>query len=615
MEWAEPHLSHHASETTSCVLSLCNTEFESNHFLAVGSNVGGVDLVNLEKREIIATYTEVHSDNVLGVDFSSPFEVLSYDKNKFIKTDTETSDRFTLLDNGSTIFSATHPFSSAPIVVSTSSGIHLMKSLTGESTKICEADNVSELCLLYDTNTLLTVRNDELGVLDIRNPSYIRSLGLSFGVQSMICNEQYLALISNKQVLYTFDLPLMSDSFKEHIPVTNAFPIRPCFYQNLVVVADGSGSIFTVDPNDDDFGMLQIDLDTPVVSITGSESEIAISFEDDIFVYSQLPYEPNLVRATYYEAEEEEAAEPAEGWIAQSEEIKIEEGDCTYEKYGYCDQAIYVCRDCMRESEPFGICEQCAKMCHKGHDVIPIGIRRRFRCDCGNDRARRPCSAMINAKTAINPHNKYGHNFFNRWCSCDGEDTGDMVQCICCSDWFHVPCIGMFPKEQSLPINEIPDFDDWSFVCKKCVDEKLTFLQKIPDKKPDDFLNDFINEASAENGFKRPPQDDKEGIGFSVLGGRWLPPGATDKFVDEPEYKAEFSKLDTTEEDKHLKRASRQAEYVDAMRTLYTGLFQQAAHQGKTVAQASDVREMMSRSVTEMIHRSEREHDNDEQQK
>lgn len=605
MEWAEPHLSHQASETTSCVLSLCNTEFESNHFLAVGSDVGGVDLVNLEKREIIATYTEVHSSNVLGVDFSNPFEILSFDKNKFIKTDTVTSDRLTLLDKGSTIFSSTHPFSTAPVVISTSDGIYLLKTLTGESSKICDADNVTEMCLLYDTNTLLTVRNNELGVLDIRNPSIIRSLGLGFGVQTMLCNETCLALISNTSMLCTFDLPFLKDSYKEHIPVTNSFPIRPCFYQNLVAVADGSGSLFAFDPNSDDFVMLQIDLDTPVVSIAGSDSEIAISFEDDIFVYSQMPFEPNLVRTTYFSGEEEEAAEPVEGWIAQSEEIETNEGECTYEKYGYCDQAIYICRDCIRESEPFGICAQCAKMCHQEHDVIPIGIRRKFRCDCGNDKARRPCSAMIKTKTAINPHNKYGHNFLNRWCSCDGEDTGDMVQCICCSDWFHVPCIGMFPKEQSLPINEIPGFDDWSFLCKKCVDERLTFLQRIPDKKPDDFLNDLVNEASIQNGFVRPPQDDKEGVGFSVLGGRWLPPGGIDKFTNEREYIAEFSKLDTTEEDKTLKRASRQAEYVNAMRELYTGLFQQAIDQGKTVAQASDVRGIMSRSVSEMIRRSE----------
>ena len=120
MNWGELHLSHHSTETTSCVLSLCNTEYESNHFIAVGKDIGEIDLVNLDSREIIAGYSEVHSDKVLGVSFLSPFEIISFDKNKLILTNALSSDRKTIFDNGSQIHAMTHPFASAPFVISTS---------------------------------------------------------------------------------------------------------------------------------------------------------------------------------------------------------------------------------------------------------------------------------------------------------------------------------------------------------------------------------------------------------------------------------------------------------------------------------------------------------------
>ena len=618
MHWEALHLSHHSTETTSCALSLCNTEYESNHFLAVGKNIGEIDLVNLDSREIIAGYSDVHSDKVLGVDFLTPFQIISFDKNKVILTDAITSDRKTLFDTGSTIYAMSHPFQSAPIVVSSSDGIYFVQN-NDQNVKICDSDNVTELCLLHDTNTLLTVRGTELGVLDFRRPEYIRSLGLSFGVVSMMCNETHLAVVSKTQTLYTFDLPLLKDSYKEHVPIFNTFPARPSFIGKLVCVADGMGSIFIIDPeNNEDFQSLSVQLDTPAVCLTANDSEIAIALEDDIFVYSQFPYEDNLVRAPYIDdeilAEEEENEQERDGWLNQSADIVAEQGECTYEKYGYCDQLIYVCRDCMRESEPFGICEQCAKMCHQGHDVRPIGIRHNFRCDCGNDRSRRPCSAMIKAKTATNPHNTYGHNFYDRWCTCDGPDEGSMVQCRCCSEWFHTStCIGMFPKGQSIPLEDIPELQDpdWIFICTECLNEKLTFLKNIPDSVPIDFLNELIAEASAELGFQRPKQDPENGVGFTVKGGRWIPIHKFEEFHDEPEYKQQFSKLDTTEEDKTLKRASRQDEYVNAMRELYMGLFQQARSQGKTVAQASDVHEIMNKTVTGMYIR-QHEHDDDD---
>ena len=618
MQWGELHLSHHSTETTSCVLSLCNTEYESNHFLAVGKNIGEIDLVNLETREIIAGFSDVHSDKVLGVDFLSPYEIVSFDKNKVVLTDAKSFDNKTLFNNGNEIYAMTHPFQSAPIVISCSDGIYSIQN-NGQNIKISDSENVKEICLLYDTNTLLTVRGNELGALDFRRPEIIRSLGLAFGVVSMISNEKHLAIISNNQTLYTFDLPFMKDSYKEHVPVFNAFPARPCFLGDLVCVADGMGSIFIVDPDIDDSETLPVQLATPAVSITANDSEIALSLEDDIFVYSQYPYEDNLVRTPYFDDElilaEEEENQEKDDWISQNDNIVAEHGECTYEKYGYCDQLIYVCRDCMKESsEPFGICEQCAKMCHQGHDVRPIGIRHNFRCDCGNNRSKRPCSAMMNAKTAFNPHNTYGHNFYDRWCFCDGPDEGSMVQCRCCSDWFHTStCLGMFPKDQAIPLEDIPDLKDpdWIFICSKCVDDKLTFLKDIPDEIPIDFLNDLITEASAELGFTRPKQDPENGVGFTVKGGRWIPANKFEMFSNEPEYIEQFSKIDPTEEDKTIRKASRQDDYVNAMKELYIGLFQQASRQGKTVAQASDVHDIMNKAASGKFRRR---HDSDEDQ-
>ena len=62
-------LSHHSIETTSCALALCNTEVESNHLLAVGSDTGSVDLVNLETRDLLLSLPNAHSNNIINIDF------------------------------------------------------------------------------------------------------------------------------------------------------------------------------------------------------------------------------------------------------------------------------------------------------------------------------------------------------------------------------------------------------------------------------------------------------------------------------------------------------------------------------------------------------------------
>ncbi|EAY03637.1 hypothetical protein TVAG_161760 [Trichomonas vaginalis G3] len=595
-------LSHHSTETTSCVLALCNTEFSDNCFLGVGSNLGGIDLVNLETRELLASYTEVHENNVMGIDFMSPFVLLSYDKSKLVKTDTVTSGRRTLFEPLETIYSGTISLHATNTIISSESGIYLIDDRT-EPTKLNNSIDITELAFSYDNTTLFTSQYGQLGCLDIRKPEHIQTCKLPVGVSSMACNENHLAIISKDSILYTFDLPLNPLSFREHIPILNTLPARPTFYNGLVVAADGCGSIFVVDPNSQDENYsLSVELATPAVSVAANSSCIAVSLEDDIYVYSHFDFEPNLVRAQFVnETEEEEEAH--EAWLTQVDTIKAEEGDCTYEKYGYCDQLVYVCRDCIKSDKPFGICEQCAKICHQGHDVRPIGVRRRFRCDCGNDRSHRPCSAMMKAKTCENPHNSYGHNFFDRWCTCDGPDTGGMVQCIVCSDWFHVPCIGLFPRDCPIKLDDVDCLDDWTFVCKKCLETRVTFLEKFPDHDPPDLFIDFVHESSVEHQFQHRNKDNYHGIGFTIFGGRWMPPNSLLSFKNEPEIIKEFSPLDTTEEDKNLPKASGQDEYVNAMRELYSNVFERAMHSGRTVAQASDVHAAVNKSVSDMFHR------------
>lgn len=602
-------LSHHSTDTTSCMLALCNTEYNSNSLLGVGSNLGGIDLVNLETRELLASYTEVHENNVMGIDFMSPFTLLSYDKLKLVKTDTITSGRTTLFNPLETIYSGAISLCASTVVMSSVSGIYLIDERT-EPIKINDSDHISQMSIAYDNNTLFTVHSDQLGCLDIRKPDHIHSCRYPHGITSMVCDDKHLTVITTDFTLVTFDLPLNPLSFKEHIPILNTLPAKPAFYNDYVVAADGCGSIFVVNPDSqDECYSLKVELETPAVCVAASDVGIAVALEDDIFVYSHFDYEPNLVRNVFIDvAEEEESTN--EAWLMQTENVKAEDGECTYEKYGYCDQLVYVCRDCIRRDKPFGICEQCAKICHQGHDVRPIGVRRRFRCDCGNDRSRRPCSCMISAKVSDNTHNSYGHNFFDRWCTCDGSDTGGMVQCVVCSDWFHVPCIGLFPSGCPITLDDVDCLDDWSFVCRHCCETRLTFLNKIADTNPPDILDDFVREASIEYNFKPPAKDLENGVGFTVSGGRWIPPSKLLSFSEEAEFKAEFCKLDTTEEDKRMPRAQGQAEYAHAMRELYSNVFEQAMHEGRTVAQASDVHDAVSKSVSEFLHRRMRDEGN-----
>ena len=64
----------------------------------------------------------------------------------------------------------------------------------------------------------------------------------------------------------------------------------------------------------------------------------------------------------------------------KSEEIK----NCTYNG-SYITQEIYVCVTCFNENIKLaGLCHGCAFKCHSDHDVVNLGFKRNFLCDCGN---------------------------------------------------------------------------------------------------------------------------------------------------------------------------------------------------------------------------------------
>ncbi|KAF0991347.1 hypothetical protein HZS_7796 [Henneguya salminicola] len=66
---------------------------------------------------------------------------------------------------------------------------------------------------------------------------------------------------------------------------------------------------------------------------------------------------------------------------------------CSYPKGYVPRQVIYICIICQPNPDDMaGFCSACAIKCHKGHHVYPIGSKRYFRCDCGNQKFKKtPC--------------------------------------------------------------------------------------------------------------------------------------------------------------------------------------------------------------------------------
>lgn len=137
-------------------------------------------------------------------------------------------------------------------------------------------------------------------------------------------------------------------------------------------------------------------------------------------------------------------------------------------------QPIYACRTCASVAgAPVGVCEPCMLRCHAEHDVHEVGVRRMFRCDCPTDRCGARCQAQPagepDAHLPVNGSNAYGHNFEEKWCSCNGaydKERDTMMQCVCCDEWYH---------ERHLP-GFTSTLEPEGVVCHCCV-QKHPFLR------------------------------------------------------------------------------------------------------------------------------------------
>jgi hypothetical protein len=64
----------------------------------------------------------------------------------------------------------------------------------------------------------------------------------------------------------------------------------------------------------------------------------------------------------------------------------IQANTCTYKK-GYIEQELVFCVTCYNEKKiASGICIGCSYTCHAEHEVLNLGFKKNFKCDCGNSK-------------------------------------------------------------------------------------------------------------------------------------------------------------------------------------------------------------------------------------
>lgn len=614
MEWATPLLSHHCVNTSMSVLDLYDSRFGDKHLMAIGDNLGEVDIVDLENRSIYQYFTQLHNNNVLGVSFHDKAHVVSFDKDNFIYLDFETSNRQEIFGHPKPIIAYSFYDYETPIIALGIDEIYICD-LRANPSVLMQQNNITEVCVLPDNYTIMGLQFNQLCAADIRMPNQIVNLQIPESFVKLSCNEKYLAAITEKPKLYSFCLPFCEETMTELPEYDNPILQRPVFIEDYIVVGDTTGTILIVDPsNPAECDIIPVPNGEHVCNIAASSGKIAICEEDEIYVFSSFPFEDNLI-VTVDEEDEFPEEEDQENWLKQTHEITLQPGECSYENYGYCEQQIYVCLTCQKKGNEFGICSECAKICHAEHDVKPIGNRRRFRCDCGNNRSGRPCKCMGTPKTIENPHNHYSHNFWERWCVCDGRDTKDrlipMIQCVCCSDWYHHTCIGLYSENRCILINEIPELDNYSFICNDCLESRVKFLNEFPDGPVPEVISDFVDELRRDSFLKPEGDPSKPGYGFRILGGRFICNNDFSHFVGISEYDNEFGPVNK-EEDEDLPPASGQAEYTRHIQQLYEGLRRRVEAEGRSTVQASDVHEAFKEAFSRDLMERRRRHDEDE---
>ena len=151
------------------------------------------------------------------------------------------------------------------------------------------------------------------------------------------------------------------------------------------------------------------------------------------------------------------------------------EGVCTYDA-GYVTQNVYLCRTCSSGGKKVVVCFGCSLDCHSHHDILELWKKRAIRCDCGVE--GQLCSLREKGRIEANTENKYvpEQNYEGLFCWCHqpyNYDDALLVQCVCCSDWYHDTCVleewrrnQMYPDITTFSDNML---DEALFICRDCV--------------------------------------------------------------------------------------------------------------------------------------------------
>ena len=274
--------------------------------------------------------------------------------------------------------------------------------------------------------------------------------------------------------------------------------------------------------------LVSTDTETSFVSLFSSP------FNTQIHRNNEEEEEPDVVRMN-------EQLEEAEDWMLEG--VQSDYSRCSYEQFGACRQQVFVCRTCrdqydrllhihypnwteqqIQSTYDVGVvCEQCAHFCHtlRGHDVVALGVKNNFKCDCGNNLFRRldllgqegvpldeipelhACSLHA-AKDSNNFNNQYNHNMRERYCYCDGEESLPMVQCVRCCDWFHNSCA--IKRYAEIHEGRILNLEDESidFVCAGCEgrQEEMIISQPVSNTK-EEVEEDVVEEEEEEERLAR----------------------------------------------------------------------------------------------------------------
>lgn len=145
---------------------------------------------------------------------------------------------------------------------------------------------------------------------------------------------------------------------------------------------------------------------------------------------------------------------------------------CTYPQGYVLRQALYACATCTPSPNTAGVCLACSLECHDGHELYELYTKRNFKCDCGNDKFPDLVCKLYPDKTKSNEKNSYNHNFEGLYCTCkrpypdlDNDVEDEMIQCVCCEDWFHGRHLG---GKMGSNFSEM--------ICDECMKGKTSFL-------------------------------------------------------------------------------------------------------------------------------------------